>query len=93
MAQEEGQPTSSEVTCQDVVQWASAYLEDHVGEERNRQIVLHLAICAGCEAYVKQIATVRDMVRALPQAEDEPSSHDRLREAFVARASRLRSGN
>ncbi|MBX3324635.1 MAG: zf-HC2 domain-containing protein [Nitrospira sp.] len=93
MAQEERGQIDPEITCQELVAWVSAYLDDHVGDERKRQIVLHLAICAGCETYVRQIATVRHMVRALPQAEDEPVDHHRLREAFVARASRLRSGS
>lgn len=90
MAQEQGEPSIPEITCQEVVEWASAYLDDHVGDERKRHIVLHLAICAGCETYVKQIAMVRDMVRALPQADEGPSDLHRLREAFVARANRLR---
>ncbi|HEY5931671.1 MAG TPA: zf-HC2 domain-containing protein [Nitrospira sp.] len=92
MAQEKGQSTISEITCQEVAQWASAYLDDHVGNERKRQIAVHLAICAGCETYVKQIATVRDVVGLLPKAVEEPSDSHRLRQAFVARARRSPSG-
>jgi hypothetical protein len=86
MAQEEGEPIIPEITCKEVVQWASAYLDEYVGDERKRQIVLHLAICAGCETYVKQIATVRDVVRLLPKAVEEPSDSHRLRQAFAVRA-------
>ncbi|MBX3307674.1 MAG: zf-HC2 domain-containing protein [Nitrospira sp.] len=93
MAQEEGPGIVPEITCQEVVQWASAYLDEHIGDERKRQIVLHLAMCAGCETYVKQIATVRKTVGLLPQAEENPKNMDRLREAFVTRASRVRSGS
>lgn len=39
MAQEEGQPIISEITCQEIAQWASAYLDEHVGDERKRQIL------------------------------------------------------
>jgi hypothetical protein len=56
-----------EITCQEIAQWASAYLDEHVGDERKRQIAVHLAICAGCETYVMQIATVRDVVGLLPK--------------------------
>lgn len=84
MAQEEG-PVVSEITCQEVAQWASTYLDEHVGDERKRQIVLHLAICAGCETYVKQIATVRDTVGLLPKLDEQPSDWHRLRQAFIAR--------
>ena len=92
MAQEKRQPTISEITCQEIAQWASAYLDDHVGDKRKHQIVLHLAICAGCETYVKQIATVRDVVGLLPKAVEQPSDSHLLRQAFVARARRSPSG-
>ncbi|MBH0203665.1 MAG: zf-HC2 domain-containing protein [Nitrospira sp.] len=88
MAQEEGPAIVPEVTCQDVVQWASAYLDEQVGDDRTRQIVLHLAICAGCATYVKQIATVRDVVGLLPKAVEQPSDAHRLKQAFLARARR-----
>lgn len=92
MAQEEGPAVVPEITCQEVVEWASVYLEDHGSDERNRQIIPHLAICAGCETYMKQIATVRDAVQLLPKAEDQPSEPHRLRQAFMARAHRSPSG-
>ncbi|MBX3331744.1 MAG: zf-HC2 domain-containing protein [Nitrospira sp.] len=92
MTQEEGPPTLSEITCREIVQWASAYLDEHVGDERKRQIAMHLAICAGCETYVKQIATVRDMVGLLPKTVEHPSDSHRLRHAFAVHARRLLSG-
>ena len=88
MAQEERDQVVAEITCYEVAQWASAYLEEHVGDERKRQIAVHLAMCAGCETYVKQIATVRDMIRQLSQVEDVPSNMGRLRQAFVDRLNR-----
>ncbi|MGQ0554542.1 MAG: zf-HC2 domain-containing protein [Nitrospiraceae bacterium] len=92
MAQEEGLAFVPEITCQEIAQWTSAYLDEHVGDERKRQIALHLAICAGCETYVKQIATVRDVVGLLPKAIEQPSNSQRLRQAFVAQARRSPSG-
>ena len=93
MAQEEGPEIVPEITCQEVVQWASAYLDKHVGDDRKRHIVLHLAICAGCETYVKQLATVRDVVRLLPKAVEEPSDSHRLRQAFATRTRRSPSSS
>ena len=92
MAQEEGPECIPAITCQEVVQWASAYLDEHVGDDRKRHIVLHLAICAGCETYVKQIATVRDIVGSLPKGDEHPSDSHRLRQAFVARLCSSLSG-
>lgn len=89
MVQEEGSTSVPEVTCREIVQWASAYLDEHVNDERKRHIVLHLAICAGCETYIQQIATVRDAVQLLPKTEEQPSELHRLRQAFMARARRI----
>jgi len=91
MAQEESQPSIQEITCQEIVQWTSTYLDEHVGDERKRQIAVHLAICAGCETYVQQIATVRDVVGLLPKAVEQPADSHRLWQAFVARARRSAS--
>lgn len=93
MAQDEGPAIVPEITCQEIAQWVSAYLDEHVGDERKRQIAVHLAICAGCETYVKQISTVRDIVGLLPKAVEQPSDSYRLRQAFAARAHRSPSGD
>ena len=85
MAQEKGEAIIPEITCREIAQWASTYLDGQVGDERKRQIVMHLAICAGCETYVKQIATVRDLVKLLPKAVEEQSDSHRLRQTFAAR--------
>ncbi len=85
MAQEERPPTISAITCQEIVRWASAYLDEHVEEERRRQITVHLAICVGCEVYVEQIAMVRDVVALLPTPVEKPSDSHRLRQVFAAR--------
>lgn len=91
MADEEGPEIVAPITCQEVAQWASVYLEDHGSDERKRQIVLHLAICAGCEAYVKQLVTVRDVVGLLPKVDEQPRDSQQLRQAFVGRTGRSSS--
>ena len=92
MTQEQGEPTTAEITCQEITQWASAYLDEHVGDERKRQIAVHLAICAGCETYLKQIATIRDAVGLLPKLDEQPSDLHCLRQAFLTRIHRSPSG-
>jgi predicted anti-sigma-YlaC factor YlaD len=73
------------ITCQEVAEWTSTYLDAHAGEDRNVRIALHLAGCAGCEAYVKQIASVRDLVGSLPETAMVPPLPDTLRQALAAR--------
>jgi len=74
-----------EIRCREVIEWTSAYLDEHVGEDRKQQIALHLAACAGCEEYVKQIASVRDLVRLLPQTSDSSAESEPARRAVAAR--------
>ena len=93
MVQEKGPEAIQEITCQEVVQWASAYLDEHVGDEGKRQIFLHWVICAGCETYVKQIVMIRDTVGSLPKAADQPLDMHRLKQAFLAQRPRTSSGN
>ena len=88
MAQEESKSVHQEVTCREVVEWTSAYLDEHVGEDRKQQIALHLAACAGCGAYLGQIASVRDLVRLLPQVLDSPAESDQIRQAIAKKLRR-----
>ena len=90
MAQDERSPVVQKISCQEIVQWASVYLDEHVEDERRRQIAVHLAICAGCEAYMQQIATVRDVMALLPKAVEAPSDSHRLRHVFAAYGSSRR---
>jgi anti-sigma factor RsiW len=85
IAHDKGEQIIPEVTCQEIAEWDSAYLDDHAEDERKRLIALHLAVCEGCETYVKQIAMVRDTVGLLAKADDVPADLHRLRKAFVAR--------
>jgi anti-sigma factor RsiW len=88
MAHEHSKPSKKEITCREVVAWTSAYLDEHVGDDRKQQIALHLAACAGCKAYVEQIAVVQNLVRLLPQAVDLSAKSERLRQAGSAKSLR-----
>lgn len=88
MAQETSESVHDEITCREVVEWASTYIDEHVGEDRKQQIALHLAACAGCEAYVGQIASVRGLVRLLPDVLDSPAESGQIRKAVAAKLRR-----
>ena len=88
MAHDASESVHEEITCEEVVEWTSAYLDAHVGEERKQRIALHLADCAGCGAYVRQIAAVRGLVRLLPDGLDQPVESDRVRQAVAAKLRR-----
>jgi hypothetical protein len=88
MAQETSKSIHEEISCREVVEWTSAYLDEHVGENRKQQIALHLATCAGCVEYVGQIVIVRDLVRLLPQVMDSPAESEQVRQAIAAKLHR-----
>lgn len=92
MAPEEAEPIGRKITCQEVVKWTSDYLDEHAGDERNLQIALHLAVCAGCKTYVEQIASVRDLTRLLPKVVETLPDAARLRRVFSAKSRRSSSG-
>lgn len=80
-----------DITCREVAEWASAYLDAHADDATQVRMALHLAACAGCEAYVTQLATVRDLLGRLPGPAVEPTLRGRLRQAFSARRTPLPS--
>ena len=85
MALNPAEQSVPDITCREVAEWTSAYLDAHVDDTTNVCMALHLAACACCETYVKQIASVRDMLGLLPRAGASPAQRDRLRQAFSAR--------
>jgi predicted anti-sigma-YlaC factor YlaD len=88
MKEQSSPQSAQEVTCQEVAEWASAYLEQHVDDPTKVRMALHLVLCAGCDAYVRQIAAVRDLVGLLPEPSPDQAQRDRLRQAFVAQQKR-----
>ncbi len=85
MALNSAEPSVPDIICREVAEWASAYLDAHADDATRVRMALHLAVCAGCEAYVKQIVAVRDLLGRLPGPAVEGSLRDRLRLAFSVR--------
>jgi len=85
MALNPAEQSASDITCREVAEWTSAYIDAHVDDATKVRMALHLAACAGCETYVKQIASVPDLLGRLPETGIEPVLRDRLQQAFSAR--------
>lgn len=70
-----------ELTCQQVVELVTAYLEDGLSPEDRERFELHLASCIGCRNYLEQmrrtIETTGRVQLALPAELEE-----KLLEAF-----------
>jgi predicted anti-sigma-YlaC factor YlaD len=73
------------ITCREVVECTTTYLDDHVRDAIRAGVESHLASCAGCRAYVDQIASVREALKVLPGPVMKSAQLNRLRRAFAAR--------
>jgi len=72
----------SELTCRDVAERATDYLDNHLPILTKVPVGLHLASCADCRAYLKQIALVSEALGRLPKL--YPRTINRLRRHFSA---------
>lgn len=83
----------SELTCRDVTVRASHYLEDRLPLSTKILVGLHLASCADCRTYVKQIAVVCETLEGLPKLYPPAINRLRLRQQFAAHHGQSASGN
>jgi predicted anti-sigma-YlaC factor YlaD len=81
------------LTCRDVAERASHYLEDRLPLSTKILVGLHLASCAGCRSYVKQIAAVCETLAGLPKLYPPPINRLHLRQQFAAYYGQSVSGN
>jgi predicted anti-sigma-YlaC factor YlaD len=75
----------SGLTCRDVAERATYYLEDRVPSLTAIRIGLHLTSCADCRSYVMQIGLVSSALRCLPKLYPSPVNRLRLSERFAGR--------
>ena len=70
------------MTCKEVVEIVSAYLEDALSARDRARFEAHLAGCAGCTTYVEQMREIIRLTGMLTE-EQVPTEHrERLRQAF-----------
>ncbi len=74
---------SEGLTCWDVTGYASEYLDDRLPTLTKVRIGLHLAFCAHCRSYVKQIDLVSSALRNLPKLYPSPVNRLHLRQQFA----------
>lgn len=73
----------SGLTCRDVVDRSSEYLDDHLPMLTKVRIGLHLASCKDCRTYMKQMALVAEAMASLPKQYPSPIQRLRLRRQFA----------
>jgi anti-sigma factor RsiW len=71
-----------DLTCAEVVELVTEYLEGGLTEHERGRFDAHLATCDGCTAYVEQMRTTIAVAGRVREPELPPELEQRLREAF-----------
>jgi anti-sigma factor RsiW len=72
------------MTCQELVELVTAYLDGSLPGDQRRAFDEHLAVCPGCDRYLDQFRTTIDVLGELPEESLTAPARDRLLEAFAA---------
>ena len=75
-------PTVDEMSCQELVELVTDYLEGRLDERDRRRFDEHISRCGGCTAYLEQMRLTLRAVGALRVDDLEPRAVDELTRAF-----------
>ncbi len=70
------------LTCQELVEIVTDYLEDALPPAERERFERHLAVCDGCTAYMAQMKQTIEAVGRIDEEAIPPQVMDRLLEAF-----------
>jgi predicted anti-sigma-YlaC factor YlaD len=71
-----------ELTCQELVEIVSDYLEGALPEADRERFDAHLEICEGCRRYLDQMRTTIRVVGTLSEDDLDPGARDQLLQLF-----------
>jgi predicted anti-sigma-YlaC factor YlaD len=74
----------NEMTCQELVELITAYLERSLTSEEHRLFDAHLAACDGCREYLDQMHRTIQLLGTLPADALAPAEKRALLAAFSA---------
>jgi len=70
------------LTCKEIVELVTDYLDGALPRERRRAFDEHLAACDGCTQYVEQMRETIRLTGRLSEDSLEPDFRERLLDAF-----------
>jgi len=73
----------STMTCQDVVEVVTSYLEGTMAAEDRSTFEGHLAVCEGCERYLAQMRETITLVGQVREESLSPQTRQQLLDAFA----------
>jgi anti-sigma factor RsiW len=71
-----------ELTCAELVELVTDYLEGRLPERERRRFDEHLTACDGCAAYVERMRATIAVAGRLPGPKLSPEFEERLLDAF-----------
>jgi anti-sigma factor RsiW len=72
-----------ELTCKEMVEIVSDYLEDALSADDRARFEHHLAVCDGCTNYVEQMRETIRLSGMLTEERVPAAQLERLRQAFL----------
>lgn len=73
---------AGDVTCRELVELVTAYLEGALPGGERARFEAHLAVCEGCRDYLRQMEQVAATAGRLREEDLEPGARDALLAAF-----------
>jgi hypothetical protein len=70
------------LSCQEMVELVTDYLEDTLGWRDRRRVAKHLRACDGCVRYVEQMRETLDLLGTVPVDTLSPEAQSTLLDAF-----------
>jgi anti-sigma factor RsiW len=71
------------MTCEELVELVTAYLEGTLSAGDRAAFDEHLALCPGCDRYLAQFRATIDLLGELPEESLSPPARERLLDAFA----------
>jgi anti-sigma factor RsiW len=74
--------TSRPMTCREVIDLLTDYVEDALPEQERRRVEAHLASCDGCTTYLEQVRETIRLTGMLTEEQIPDAERGRLLDAF-----------
>lgn len=74
--------TSRPMTCREVIDLLTDYVEDALPEQERRRVEAHLASCDGCTTYLEQVRETIRLTGMLTEEQIPDVERERLLDAF-----------
>lgn len=74
--------SASEITCQELVELVTAYLDDRMPAEQRLRFEEHIAFCSPCAAYLEQMRQTITVTGTLREDDLDQESRDAMLSVF-----------